>query len=208
MLFGAQNGAYRVTLQMNPGGPQLLMMLFVLAVVLLAIWILVRAIGTRSIRRLLAILAGIVILYAGGLIGVALATRADNLRPGDSKCFDEWCASMLGATSVPGQPAIAVRLRLADHGRQAQRSVLARAFIETGGQRVWPRNPEALQALVSPGQEMVITLIFGTIPTPQPMRFAVTEAVSGEPTPGIIVIGDESSPFHPISGWPLSLPTT
>ena len=84
-----------------------MMMLFVLAVVALAIWVAIRAIGRRSMRRLLAILVGIVVLYTGGLIGVALTTRADTLRPGDSKCFDEWCASMLSATPVPGQAAIA-----------------------------------------------------------------------------------------------------
>jgi len=48
-----------------------------------------------------------------------------------------------------------------------------------------------------------VTLNFDLPPQVEPARFVITEAASGTPTPGILVIGDESSPFHSISGWPL-----
>lgn len=160
-----------MTVQMNPGGPQLVMLLFVLAVLIMLVWIAVRAIGRCPVWQLAASLAGLVILYAAALVAVALATNAGTLRSGDEKCFDEWCASMLSATMVPGKPAIAVRVRLADHG----------------------------------SRNVVLTLVFNASPAGQGTRFVVTEAASGEPTPGAIVIGDESSPFHPISGWPLAI---
>jgi hypothetical protein len=57
--------------------------------------------------------------------------------------------------------------------------------------------------VVPPGQEVNVTLNFDLPPQVEPARFVITEAASGTPTPGILVIGDESSPFHSISGWPL-----
>ena len=192
-----------MTVQMNPGGPQLLMLLFVLILVVLVIAIAVRAIRRRPIGRLSAIAASLVIVYLAGLGGVGLATRTADLGPGDVKCFDEWCAGMVSATANPGHPGVAVRVRLANHGSRPQRSLLARAFIEAGSQRIWPHNPEALQTTVLPGVDTNVNLNFDTLPTGQVTRFVVTEAVSGSPTPAAIVIGDESSPFHHISGWPL-----
>ncbi len=192
-----------MTVQMDPGGPQLLMLLFVLSTVVLLISIAVRAIRHRPLGRLAAILASLVIVYSGCLLGFSLWTKAADLGPGDLKCFDEWCAGMVSATASPGHPGVVVRVRLANHGRQPQRSLLARAFIETGSQRIWPHNPEALQTTVLPGVDTNVDLNFDTLPTGKVTRFVVTEAVSGSPTPASIVIGDESSPFHPIIGWPL-----
>jgi hypothetical protein len=55
-----------------------------------------------------------------------------------------------------------------------------------------------------PGQgSLEARLIFTIPPSLSSGRFVVTEAASGELTPGVIVIGDESSPFHALSGWPL-----
>jgi hypothetical protein len=102
---------------------------------------------------------------------------------------------------------LAVEVRLENHGRRAQKSVLARAFVEAGGQRIWPQNPHDLQVLVPPRGSVNVRLLFTVRARLGSPRFVVTEAASGELTPGLIVIGDESSPFHAIAGWPLGSAT-
>jgi hypothetical protein len=127
----------------------------------------------------------------------------NTLKTGDIKCFDEWCAAMLGAQATGSPGTIEVRVRLDNHGRGAQRSILARAFVDAGAKRYWPQNPEDLHVSV-PGQDSVaVRFVFTIPPSLSTGRFVVTEAASGELTPGVIVIGDESSPFHALSGWPL-----
>ena len=188
---------------MNPAAPQLLMLMVVAAALTLLVWIAVRAIRGRSIRLPVAVLSGLVAVYLGGLLGASAASRAADLKPGALKCFDEWCAGPVAADVASGQPGLVVQIRLENHGRKAQRSILARAFIEAGGRRLPPRNPDALQVLVPPGQALELNLDFDLPPRLDESRFVVTEAASGALTPGLIVIGDEASPFHPLAGWPL-----
>ncbi|HSO94242.1 MAG TPA: hypothetical protein VLS53_07230, partial [Candidatus Dormibacteraeota bacterium] len=136
------------------------------------------------------------------LVGASATTGMTTLKTGEAKCFDEWCAAMLGA-QAGSTGTVDVRVRLENHGRGAQRSVLARAFIESGGQRYGPHNPEDLHILVPGGGSVDVAFIFNAPVQPASARFVVTEAASGELTPGVVVIGDESSPFHPIAGWSL-----
>ena len=146
----------------------------------------------------------LLVLYLVALVGVGVTSHATNLKPGDTKCFDEWCAGMLTYQPGVSQATATVKVRLHNHGRRAQRSNLARAFIEAGGRRIWERNPDDLQVLV-PGEVSVDVQLNFAIPARLASpRFVVTEAASGSLTPGVIVIGDESSPFHPIAGWPLN----
>jgi hypothetical protein len=190
------------TIQENPAGPQLLMLLVVLAAIVLGGFIAIRLVAGRPWGRLVALLSGLLLAYFVALVGVSAASGMSTLKTGDIKCFDEWCAAMLGAQAT-GSGTIEVRVRLDNHGRGPQRSVLARAFIDAGGKRYWPQNPEDLHVSV-PGQGSVDARFVFTIPTSESTgRFVVTEAASGELTPGVIVIGDESSPFHALSGWPL-----
>ncbi len=192
-----------MTVQENPAGPQLLMILTALATIALGGWIVLRLIARRPAGRIAALLGGLLLLYSGLLVGVAAASGATTLKPGDTKWFDEWCAAMVSATVGASPQTLEVTVRLENHGRGDQRSVLARAFIEAGGQRFWPRNPNDLQALV-PGAGMVqVRFVFDLPDRAATARFVVTEAASGQLTPGVIVIGDESSPFHAIAGWPV-----
>jgi hypothetical protein len=193
-----------MTVQENPGGPQLLMLLMVLATVILVVMVTIRASGRRPVGRLVAILGGLVLLYAIAVVGVSAASGTTNLKPGDGKCFDEWCASMLGAQAGASPRTVAVQVRLENHGRRAQKSVLARAFVDAGGERIWPQNPDDLQVLVPAKGSLDVRFRFSLPTQLASPRFVVTEAASGELTPGLIVIGDESSPFHTLAGWPLS----
>lgn len=192
-----------MTIQENAAGPQLLMLVMVGASIMLGAWIVVRLVAGRPAGRLAAAFAGLLLLYTAALLGVSAASGATTLKPGDVKCFDEWCAAMVSAKRGPAPHTLEVQVRLENRGRGAQKSALARAFLEAGGQRFWPRNPEDLQALV-PGAGMVLVRFLFDLPAQAASaRFVVTEAVSGQLTPGVIVIGDESSPFHALAGWRL-----
>jgi hypothetical protein len=179
------------------------MLLVVLAAIVLGVWIAVRLVARRPWGRLVALLLGLLLVYAGALLGVSAASGMSTLKTGDIKCFDEWCAAMLGAQATGSSRTIEVRVRIENHGRGVERSILARAFVDSGSKRYWPKNPEDLHVSV-PGQGSVDVRLVFTIPASLSTgRFVVTEAASGELTPGVIVIGDESSPLHPLSGWPL-----
>ena len=93
--------------------------------------------------------------------------------------------------------------RLENHGRGAQRSVLARALVESNGQRVLPRDPEALQTQIPGGGSVEVALHFSVPSSLTSLRFVITEGASGSLNPGVIVIGDESSPLHSYAGWPI-----
>lgn len=188
---------------MNPVAPQLLMLLVVAAALALLVWIAVRASRRRSIRLPLAVLSGMVVIYLGGLLAASAEAGAADLTPGELKCFDEWCAGLVTANVASGPSGLVVQVRLENHGRTAQRSILARAFVEADGRRLPPRNPDALQVLVPPGQEIELNLDFDLPSRLNVSRFVLTEATSGALTPGLIVIGDEASPLHPLVGWPL-----
>jgi hypothetical protein len=137
-------------------------------------------------------------------VGVGVTSPANNLKTGDIKCFDEWCAGMLTYRPDVSQATATVNVRLDNHGRRTQKSVLARAFIQSGGQRIWPQNPGDLQVLVPAEGSVDVQLNFAIPARLASPRFVVTAAASGSLTPGVIVIGDESSPFHPIAGWLLN----
>jgi hypothetical protein len=188
---------------MNPALPQLVMMLAALAGLVAAVWIggrIVRGLPAR--RSVVAALAG-TSLYLAALLGVSIAGGSRDLRPGDTKCFDEWCATLVRAQATPNGGELVIQTRLDNHGARAQRSLLARAFIDAGGKRRWPENESDLQALVPAGGSIMIAFRFTLPPSSTTARFVVTEAVSGSPTPAAAVIGDESSPLHGLAGWPL-----
>jgi hypothetical protein len=179
------------------------MLLVVLAAIVLGVWIAIRLVARRPSGGLVALLLGLLLVYLAALLGVSVASGVSTLETGDIKCFDEWCATMLGVQATGSPGTIEVRVRLDNHGRGAQRSVLARAFIDAGGKRYWPHNPEELHVSVPGKGSLDARFVFAIPPSLSTGRFVVTEAASGELTPGVIVIGDESSPFHALSGWPL-----
>jgi hypothetical protein len=190
---------------MNPAWSQFLMLATLLGCLGLVIWIGSRAVRRRSVGRIAGVLVGAIAVYSAALVGASFMAGTSSLRPGDTKCFDEWCASMLAAYVGPADHDVTVQTRLTNHGRRNQRSILARAFIDSGGKRSWPQNAQDLHATVPGGESVDVSLLFiHTGPLRSP-RFVVTEAASGDVTPGLIVIGDESSLFHPLAGWSLSL---
>lgn len=198
------NTIYRVTIQVVSPFGGLLMLLAIVVVIALVTWIVVQLARRRrqSAVRLGGLLMSMVLLYAGTLIGAGLASGPQQLMPGDTKCFDDWCASMIGAERDPATGRLVVRVRLENRGRgRAMRSDLARAYVEIpGGGLVAPRDRHALQTFLGPGQPKDIELDFDVAARTSRVRFVVTEG-SDTIGPGTFTIGDEASPFHARAGW-------
>jgi hypothetical protein len=195
-----------VTVQEAPAAPTLLMLLTVASVLALAASTIVMLVRRRlgSASRLGAMLGAVVLLYGAALVGVGLTSRAVQLPAGAAKCYDDWCASMTGSRADRACHTLLVEVSLENRGRgRPTRSNLATAYVTAGGRVLGPRNGQALQALLDPGQSVPVELAFDLPSNLRDAHFVVTEGGAG-PGPGMITIGDESSPFHPKAGWPVS----
>src|SRR4051812_13682177 len=116
---------------MNPGGLQLLLVATVLVTLGLSIWIAIRAVRRKRCRAQVATLAGMLALYVVAWLGAALSSSPVVLAAGDTKCFDDWCATLEGSRPLPDR-GIEIAVRLSNAGSRPQKSNLARAFIEDG----------------------------------------------------------------------------
>jgi hypothetical protein len=111
---------------------------------------------------------------------------------------------MTGARADPARHTLLVDVSLENRGRgRPMRSNLATAYVTVGARVIGPRHGRVLQALLDPGQSVPVELAFDLPPSLRDARFLVTEGGAG-PGPGMITVGDESSPFHPKDGWLLS----
>jgi len=195
-----------VTITIRPAGPTLLMLLTVALALALAASTIVQLARRRlrSASRLGAVVAAVVLVYGAALVGVGLTSQAVQLPTGATKCYDDWCASMTGARADRAHNTLLVEVSLENRGRgRPMRSNLATAYVTSGARVIGPRNGGALQALLDPGQSVPVELAFDLPSGLRDARFVLTEGGAG-PGPGMITIGDESSPFHPRAGWPMS----
>jgi hypothetical protein len=150
----------------------------------------------------LACAAGaLVAVYGATLVGVGLTSPRVTLAAREAKCFDDWCAALVGVH--PGAGTLLVDVELQNRGRgRALRSDLARAYLDVAGRQIAPEDGRALQMLLQPGERADVTLTFASAGA-SAARFVVTES-SGGPGPGLFEIGGEGSPFHPVAGWPVA----
>jgi hypothetical protein len=154
----------------------------------------------RSAAGLACAAGALVAVYGAALVGAGLAGRTAELRPGDTKCFDDWCAAMDAVRPDAAAGTLLVDVQLQNRGRgRAMRSNLARAYLELpGGGQVAPRDGSGLQTLLQPGERADVQLTFVVPPGGRPARFVVVEGGGFSPE-----IGGEGSPFHGVAGWPL-----
>jgi hypothetical protein len=196
-----------VTIQTIPFASDALMLLTAAALLALAgagLVQLARRRG-RAAAWLACTAATVVAVYGAVDLGVGLSSRPLALAPGDSKCFDDWCASMTGAREDVGAGTLLVGVRLQNRARgRAMRADLAHAYLELpGGRRVAPRDGRSLLAFLQPGQVADVTLTFPAPAGVRDVRFIVAEGDGGF-GPGAFEIGGEGSPFHARTGWPLA----
>jgi hypothetical protein len=172
-----------------------------------ALIVLVVAVAVQLVRRRPRAAAGLacsagalVAVYGVALVAAGLAGGTRELRPGDTKCFDDWCAAMVATRPGAAAGTLLVDVRLQNRGRgRAMRANLARAYLELpGGGEVAPRDGSAMQTFLQPGERADVQLTFVLQPGRQPARFVVVEGGGFPPE-----IGGEGSPFHGVAGWPL-----
>jgi hypothetical protein len=159
---------------------------------------------SRSAVSLGCAAGAVVVVYGAALLGAGLSGGARELRPGDTKCFDDWCAAMVAARQDAASGALLVDVRLQNRGRgRAMRADLARAYLEVPGRgEVAPLDGGPLLAMLQPGQWADVQLSFVLPSGQRGARFVVVEG-RGALGPGVFEIGGEASPFHGAAGWPL-----
>ena len=124
--------------------------------------------------------------------------------PGDAKCFDDWCAAMVGVRGDAAAGRLLVDVRIQNRGRgRAMRSSLARAYLEgLRHEETAPEDGSGLRRLLQPGERAEVELVFAAPRSLRGVRLVVVEGTGGL-GPGTFEVGGESSPFHARAGWPL-----
>ena len=196
-----------MTTQMVSFGADLLMLLTAAAVSVLVVAAIVQFARRRrrAAAMLIRVLVAVVMTYGAVLIAVGLVSRTpQQLRPGDTKCFDDWCVTMTAARVDTASGTVIVDLQLENRGRgRPMRSDLARAYLEIpGGAEVAPRDGSGMQTLLPAGQKVDVQLAFPSARNMVGARLVVVEDMGGL-GPGLFEIGGEGSPFHPKAGWSL-----
>jgi hypothetical protein len=159
---------------------------------------------SRAAAALGCAAGALVVVYGAALVAGGLTAGPRQLRPGDAKCFDDWCAAMVAATPDAAAGTVLVDVQVQNRGRgRAMRANLARAYLELpGGGRVAPRDGSGLLTLLQPGERTDVRLAFTWPGDVRGARFVVVEGGGGL-GPGTFEIGGEGSPFHSAAGWPL-----
>ena len=158
----------------------------------------------RAAAGLACAAGALVLVYGTALVAAGLAGGPRELRPGDAKCFDDWCAAFVTARPDAAAGVLLVDVQLQSRGRgRAMRSTLARAYVEVPGRgEVAPRDGSGLHTVLQPGERAVVHLAFALPDGRRAARFVVVEGGGGL-GPGTFEIGGEGSPFHGAAGWPL-----
>lgn len=180
-----------------------LLLMIVVALVLggsaLAVTALIRGQWTRAARHGATVLA-VGAVYATCLVLVAVTSSDRDLALGQDRCFDDWCVTLRSVVPVAG-PGDRRRLTVVvtSHARRvAQRPDSPVAYLVTDAGRRRVRVP-GLDQRLRPGQEARLQVTVTLPGSADQPRLLITEG--GFPTR--LVIGDENSPWHARSTWPL-----
>jgi hypothetical protein len=193
-----------MAIQMAPLAPELLLLTVagVLVALVAAAAVQLARRRLRSSARLGAAAGAVVLLYGVALAGAGIASRPALLAPGVAKCFDDWCAAMVGAREDRAAGVLLVDVRLENHGRgRAMRGSRPTAVVvAASGAELRPRNGGELMRLVQPGGSADVRLVFDLPASARPERFVLSEGGG----PDVLVVGDENGPLHARTGWPLT----
>jgi hypothetical protein len=196
-----------VTIQAAPLAGDLLMLLTAAVLLALLVATVVQVVRrrARAAAWLGSALAAVLVVYGAALVGTGVAAGSRQLNPGDTKCFDDWCAAMVGARRDTATERLLVDVRLENRGRgRAMRSNLARAYVEMPGRApVAPDDGHGLQAFLQPGEHVDVVLAFASPAGDSGARFVVVEG-SGGVGPGTFTIGGDGGLFHASAGWPVA----
>lgn len=199
----------------------LLFFAFVLAILVCAIALVYRKLRGRSIKAPMMVIVGCSAVYIAVLVAVSLTSQTQSLALGTDKCFDDWCATVIGAQTVAAQGAttgrksVAVTLGISNRARQAAfRPSQPRValILESGGfitpsaaaQRDFEKNAgsqEGLAKRIVAGERFQTVVMFDV---PVNTRHASVVVLEGPALITRFLVGDENSFLHKTLVFPIA----
>jgi hypothetical protein len=160
--------------------------------------------GERErVRRGVAWLVGVWVVYLFVLVGVSLGQRQRVVAIGEAQCFDEMCFTVTGVEELPGflirdgRRLIRVSVQVKNKGRTAQSEGLIWAYLVDSQGRRWAESPGVngvgLTARVGGGGSVVSEPVFKVAKDATGLGLVLTH---GWRQPGVLVIGDSDSWLH------------
>lgn len=160
--------------------------------------------GERErVRRGVAWLVGVWVVYLCVLVAVSLGQRQRVVARGAPQCFDDMCFTVIGVEEVPGflirdgRRLMRVQVRVTNQGRKAQSEGLIWAYLVDAQGRRWEESPGVngvgLTAKVVGGESVVSEPVFKVAADATGLGLVFTH---GRWQPGVLVIGDSDSWFH------------
>jgi hypothetical protein len=155
------------------------------------------------IRRGIAWLAGVWLVYLAVLIGVSLGQKQRVVSVGQPQCFDEMCFTVAGVEEVKGflvrdgRRLVRVTVRVTNHGRSAGSDGLIRVYLtDAQGRRCEESagvNGVGLSTKVAGRDSVMSEPVFKVAGDATGLRLVLTH---GWKQPGVLVIGDSDSMLH------------
>ncbi len=160
--------------------------------------------------------------YAAILVGFSLSSKTRQLPLGTDKCFDDWCATVTGARSLPNSNGpvdtklVAVSFRVTNRARRAvfRPSQPRVALVLPAGEVVTASAAaqlefekqagpqETLAKRLTAGEGFQTTLIFEV---PRATRDASVVLLEGPNVITRFLAGDENSFFHKKTVYPITV---
>jgi hypothetical protein len=157
----------------------------------------------QRVRRGVAWLVGVWVVYLCVVIGVSLGQRQRVVAMGEPQCFDEMCFAVTRVEEVPGflirdgRRLLRVSVQVTNKGRNAQREGWIRAYLMDAQGRRWEMSPGVngveLTARVAGGGSVVSEPVFKVAGDASGMGLVLTHGLW---QPGLLVIGDSDSLLH------------
>ena len=157
----------------------------------------------ERVRRGVAWLVGVWVVYLCILVGVSLGQRQRVVAMGEPQCFDEMCFTVIKVEELPGflirdgRRLVRVSVRVTNRGRKAQSEGLIWAYLVDAQGRRWEESPGVngvgLTARVAGGESVVSEPVFKVAADATGLGLVFTH---GRRQPGVLVIGDSDSWLH------------
>jgi hypothetical protein len=200
----------------------LVFFVFLLTAVILTAAVAYRKAQRRKTRSLAVAILVCLCAYAAALAGVSLNSETQRLTLGTDKCFDDWCATVTSARSLPktnaavGTKLVAITLGISNRARRAAfRPSQPRVtlVLASGGtvaaseaaQREFEKQAgpqETLAKRLEAGDRFQTTLIFRV---PAATREASVVLLEGPAVITRVLVGDENSFFHRKTVFPITV---
>jgi hypothetical protein len=155
------------------------------------------------VRRGVAWLAGVWVVYLCVLAGVSLRQQQRTVAIGEPQCFDDMCFAVTAVEEMPGflirdgRRLVRVSVQVTNKGRKAQSEGLIRAYLVDGQGRRWEEsagvNGVGLTVRVTGGGSVVSEPVFKVAGDATGLGLVFTH---GRWQPGVLVIGDSDSFLH------------